>query len=505
MKKRRKGFWVVAVIVIGVMMSATTKGYTKEISAKNTQQGASASTTQPTTSSTMSSATPSSAIPVSDAWDPTTDYRSREIAKLGIMSSGVMAFVKKYDTNKDGFLDVYERGEKGPHSFEKKYAISQGDVNILCEVFPGINRFRWNTGELLEITIPSKGWQSLEIISKAPSLVKVNADSSVSFISYIYEGTQKIALDLKNASGYKDVKRISVKGKNIIGLSMPENIESFEVDGASISQYVVSGYSKLSNFSFGNSKMLKKLTIKNCPKLTSLVCSKNQVSLLSISGCPNIKSLSCQNNKIKKLKLGAYKKLEALECTKNKISKIDVTKLGNLSSFDCSGNNISKLNVKHNPKLASLMCANNKIKKLSLASNKKLHSLVCFGNKFKHINISHNKNLHYFHIGSNYTLLQDTRPEVRTFMYMRRGQKLNLVSYAPFWKNARFKAYTEEEHYGVYGVSISKNKMVTMKKAKNKYHYYGDFSTSVGKKTYYICAQEGENRKCDYDNIFAYH
>lgn len=490
MKRLGKVFLEAALIVVGVIMFTTTKVNTEKVSTSKMVSLSSTATTQ-SASGTANVA----------------EYTERiEIAKLGIKSSVVKAFVQKYDTNKDGYLSYSERRQNGAHHYRKKAVITQEDVAILFKVFPEFYSFHWYTGNASKIKFPDTNNAGIEIISTYPSLVKINADVRVRELEYTYQGTKKATLDFKKASGYKNMRRITVKGKNIVGVTIPDKTTWFSIHNASISEYVLSGHSKLKNFSISGNKKLTKLTVTDCPKLYDIYCVENKLSKLSVSNCQNLQQLSCNDNKLKKIDFRKCKKINGLNCTNNQFSTIDVSWITKLDDFRCSGNNLSSLNLKNNPKLTALECANNKLHTLSLSANKKLRTLVCFGNKFNRINLSANKKLNIFHIGSNYTLLQDVRPEVQTYMFMKRGQKLNLASYASSLRKAKFNRYITDEDFGVvYGIAVSKKGIATMDKAKaekNRY-YYGDFFAKAEKKSYYFHIIEGENSKCDYNDLYA--
>lgn len=93
---------------------------------------------------------------------------------------------------------------------------------------------------------------------------------------------------------------------------------------------------------------IKDLTgIKDFSSLTSLNCSKNQLSELPVYYNTLLTNVNCSSNNIQTLDVSRNTLLLTLSASFNKITNLDVSKNKNLKEFDCAGNNLYSLNVKN--------------------------------------------------------------------------------------------------------------------------------------------------------------
>ncbi|MFH6991933.1 T9SS type A sorting domain-containing protein [Flavobacterium sp. FlaQc-48] len=93
---------------------------------------------------------------------------------------------------------------------------------------------------------------------------------------------------------------------------------------------------------------IKDLTgIKDFNSLTSLNCSKNQLSELYLNNNTLLTNLNCSSNNIQPLDVSRNTMLLTLSASSNKLTNLDVSKNTNLIEFDCAGNNLYSLNVKN--------------------------------------------------------------------------------------------------------------------------------------------------------------
>src|SRR4051794_40038817 len=94
---------------------------------------------------------------------------------------------------------------------------------------------------------------------------------------------------------------------------------------------------------------LIKLTIRNCPELTRLDCSQNNISEFFVTGCPKLDDLDVSSQ---------YKK----DSTVNSLNGIEIGKIGhNLRKINVSDNNLKDLDFLggRNPQLIEIKCSGN--------------------------------------------------------------------------------------------------------------------------------------------------
>ena len=117
------------------------------------------------------------------------------------------------------------------------------------------------------------------------------------------------------------------------------------------------------------------------PSITTLDCSKNQISSLDLSRNTNLKRLFCSNNQLSTLNLENNTDLSKLSCSNNKLTELDVSHNSKLKTLKCDNNQLAALDLTHNTTLSELDCSNNQLSTLNLEKNTNLEKLNCANNK----------------------------------------------------------------------------------------------------------------------------
>lgn len=128
--------------------------------------------------------------------------------------------------------------------------------------------------------------------------------------------------------------------------------------------------------------------ISSFTKLTTLICSNNNLTKLEVSNLSILSQLTCDNNKLDSLKIPENNKLISLDCSYNQLKSIDVSGQTNLWYLVCNNNFLDSLNVMYNTKLKQLNCASNPISSLNISRNTHLLDLPLSNGK-ANLDISH--------------------------------------------------------------------------------------------------------------------
>lgn len=142
-----------------------------------------------------------------------------------------------------------------------------------------------------------------------------------------------------------------------------------------------------------NNNQITVLDVSKNPDLDCLYCMNNQIITLDVSKKMNLRYLDCSNNQITVLNIGESPKLVTLRCNNSQIAALDVSQSPNLSELNCMDNQIAELDISKNPNLSELNCVNNQIKVLGVSQNPNLSTLKCDGNHLTHLDLSYNKSM----------------------------------------------------------------------------------------------------------------
>ncbi|CAG8506244.1 10171_t:CDS:10 [Gigaspora margarita] len=122
------------------------------------------------------------------------------------------------------------------------------------------------------------------------------------------------------------------------------------------------------------------LEIRNCPKFHFLEFVNYKIEKLSISNCEKITSIGFLvlrvSDKITRLDLNNLPKLTSLDCSKIELSSLNLTQIFNLERLICSESKLTTLNLTDLPNLRFLKHSGKKFKFLDISNNPKLEYLT---------------------------------------------------------------------------------------------------------------------------------
>ncbi len=248
----------------------------------------------------------------------------------------------------------------------------------------------------------------------------------ITLTAFVYSATAQTItftdLNFKNAL-INYVPKIDLNNNGEIEVSEAEFITQLDVSNKDIqSLNGIEAFINLSVLNCSNNSLLYINLINQ--KLTSLICSYNEISTLGIESLVNLKYLNCEANFIKDLRIGTIDSLLTLICSDNPLNKldlytnptiqeitatscqlewVDVSTLENLTWFVCNGNNIKTLDLTKNKKLRFIDCGGNELTNLDLSNNPELTEIDIYSNLFTSFDFSDNLKVAY--IIANYNPL----------------------------------------------------------------------------------------------------
>lgn len=135
--------------------------------------------------------------------------------------------------------------------------------------------------------------------------------------------------------------------------------------------------------------------------LTTLLCPNNNLTSLDVSGYPDLTILQCNYNVLTSLDVTSNPALEKLYFRSNKIAAIDVSKNAVLNYLDCMSNLLTSLDVTKNPLLSTLDFTQNQLTAIDVSKNPVLRTFHFTHNNISTIDLSHNPELKQLNCGEN--------------------------------------------------------------------------------------------------------
>ena len=130
--------------------------------------------------------------------------------------------------------------------------------------------------------------------------------------------------------------------------------------------------------------------IKYFTSLTSLYCSRNELTSLDLSKNTALAGLDCSGNDLTSLDVSNNTALTSLNCRSNDLTSLDVSNNTALKSLECSYNQLTSLDVSNNTALTDLQCGYNELTSLDVSNNTALTDLYCSFNQLTSLDVSNN-------------------------------------------------------------------------------------------------------------------
>ncbi|ATV28682.1 internalin [Prevotella intermedia] len=218
------------------------------------------------------------------------------------------------------------------------------------------------------------------------------------------------ALDV---SANTELKFIYVQDSPLEQLDLTRNskIDSLILTNNRLKELTLVSHPTLELLMCTSNAQLKKLNLKECPKLKHLDALQTLVDEYDLSGNGELRYVAVgmgrplrtlslpQNNKIdtlmvpaaglKKIDLSQTKQLKLLGIDNNyELSQLDLTGMKQLRDLSCEGNSLTSLNLSDCRNLVTLVCNNNQLSALDVSGLDKLEILTCFSNDLSSLNLT---------------------------------------------------------------------------------------------------------------------
>ena len=146
-----------------------------------------------------------------------------------------------------------------------------------------------------------------------------------------------------------------------IDLSQNTDLTRVELIRTSFEELAVEGLPRLETLLCDGLKEnlpgpLRRLSVKECPKLQSVYCQENSLETLEISGCPELSLLWCYTNALTSLNLTECPGLTELKAWDNDLASLDLSANKALSQLEIQRNPLTELSVADCPELIHIWC-----------------------------------------------------------------------------------------------------------------------------------------------------
>lgn len=183
-----------------------------------------------------------------------------------------------------------------------------------------------------------------------------------------------------NGTYVDELKRLTI-------LNCPVNLTSF-TEYSGLESLKLGAMNNLSELAFSNGK-LKELILIDCPYLTQLNMSDNQLENVSFEGTTTaLRNVWLRNNKLTELDVTNQPNLVWLYATNNLLREIDMTGNPNLTTLELSKNLLETIDLSRNTKLVELYVATNLLSDLDLDNNLLLEKVNCTENFLDQADVS---------------------------------------------------------------------------------------------------------------------
>jgi Leucine-rich repeat (LRR) protein len=135
--------------------------------------------------------------------------------------------------------------------------------------------------------------------------------------------------------------------------------------------------------------------------LTDVYCSENQLATLIVPDSTKLKWLDCHTNNLTAIDASPSTGLITLYCNDNQLTTLNVAQNTLLQNLDCKNNQLTSIDVTNNVALTVLYCSHNPFTTLNVAQNTSLQNLDCSADNLTTLDVSQNSNLIYLDCDSN--------------------------------------------------------------------------------------------------------
>ncbi len=277
-------------------------------------------------------------------------------------------YVKRYDTNGDGYLHIEER-----ESVEWIFLVSSGIEDLKgIEYFPNLKTLQCYSNNLTELDV-SKLSQLTYLDCRSNNLTELDVSklSQLTYLDCSYNNLTE--LNVLQASQLTDLG-CSYNNLTELDLSACPDLESISCSENRLTNIYLTGMPNLKKFSC-NSNQLADLDLSKMPKLEKLTVYNNPLTELDLSGLPELKELSCLQCQFTELDLSKNVNIERVACQYNQLTALNLSNCSNLLQLHCDINQLTEVDISQCPEIEIFSCSGNQLAFLDISHNPKLNQL----------------------------------------------------------------------------------------------------------------------------------
>lgn len=170
-------------------------------------------------------------------------------------------------------------------------------------------------------------------------------------------------VSLEGLGNFPNLQILTANDNPIASIDLSENPELVQVAliRTSLEELSIEGLSQLEMLLCDGLKdnlpgPMRKLSVKNCPRLQTLNCQENSLEALEISNCPELSQLWCFTNALTSLDLSGAPALSDFKAWDNDLSTLDLSANKAIVSLEIQRNQLTDLVVADCPELQHIWC-----------------------------------------------------------------------------------------------------------------------------------------------------
>jgi hypothetical protein len=199
-----------------------------------------------------------------------------------------------------------------------------------------------------------------------------------------------------------NITQLSLGSGNLIKIGeLPDTLTSLDVGGNHLSSLYVSNLTRLTSLVCSNNNIIS-LNLQYNNSLTNLNCSHNLISSFTQPSSSTLLTVDIGFNNLSSLFLSNQTAITGLNCSDNSLTGITLPIITNyyFINLDFSNNNINSFNFDYIPNLEFLNCSGNTLTGLTLTTIY-LSYISCQNNNITNLNLSSQSQINYIDCSFN--------------------------------------------------------------------------------------------------------
>ncbi|MGI6090936.1 MAG: leucine-rich repeat domain-containing protein [Saccharofermentanales bacterium] len=304
-----------------------------------------------------------------------------EINETNFPDANFRKFVKQYDTDNDGTLQMSELSAVTIMNCGNEQISNMTGI----EHFTSLTFLVCNSNQLTELNVSNlTNLESLWCYDNQLTGLDVSKLTNLTDLSCF--SNQLIELDVSNLTNLK-ILHCGSNQLSELDISACADLWHLNCYNNQLTDLDLSNLTNLINLYCGKNP-LKVLNISHLIKLTELDCGDNQLTELDVSNFTDLTYLWCYDNQLTELAIANLTNLTDIRCRSNQLTELDVSHLTNLDTLSCSSNQLPELDVSACADLWRLDCSNNQLTSLDVSDCVDLRELGCSNNQLRSLDVS---------------------------------------------------------------------------------------------------------------------